>query len=325
MSQLSMTDVVAVVTSFNPGDSLVDVCSRVLGQVAGVIVVDDGSTDAHSVLERCRALGCRILKLGTNAGIAAALNAGIAEVPSSASFVLTIDQDSQIGTGYVDELLAAMEQAVSNGIAVAMVAPESVQGLPARIRTTRNGILIGDEPIQSGLLISRNAIARLGPFLESLFIDGVDTEYFLRARSKGLETVVAPGSRIEHSLGNTHFLKWFGRRLRIRGQEFGFVRSASFRYYYLTRNHVVLLRRYARSQPRWAIRETLLDLRHFAVLLVFVPDRWRHFRLLVLGVRDGVRGVGGKLPSQASRLAAARPDRLRLVDMGLGKFWRELS
>lgn len=304
MSHLPTTNVVAVVTSFNPGDSLVDVCSSALGQVAGVIVVDDGSVDPDSVLDRCRLLGCTILKLGTNSGIAAALNTGIATVPSSAAFVLTIDQDSRIGEGYVDALVAAAEQAEAKGIAVAIVAPESVQGLPARIRTTRAGILIGDEPIQSGLLVARDAIAKLGPFLESLFIDGVDTEYFLRARVQGLETVVAPGSRIEHSLGNRHFPTLFGRRLRIRGQEFSFVHSASFRYYYLARNHIVLLRLYAHSQPRWAIRETLLDLRHFAVLLVFVPDRWRHFRLLVLGVGDGIRGVGGKLPSQASQLAA---------------------
>jgi rhamnosyltransferase len=306
MSQLSTTDVVAIVTSFNPDDSLVDVCSSLLGQVAEVIVVDDGSVDADSVLDRCRMLGCSVLKLRTNSGIAAALNTGIAEVPPNVSFVLTIDQDSRIGGGYVHELLAAMEQAESNGIAVAMVAPESVQGLPARIRTTRNGILIGDEPIQSGLLISHSAIDRVGPFLETLFIDGVDTEYFLRARTEGLETVVAPGSRIEHSLGNKHFPTLFGRRIRIRGRDFGFIRSASFRYYYIARNHVALLRLYSRSQPRWAIRETLLDLRHFAVVLVFVPGRWRHFRLLALGVRDGIRGVGGKLPHRASHLAARR-------------------
>ncbi|MDQ1597776.1 MAG: rhamnosyltransferase [Microbacteriaceae bacterium] len=324
MPALSAADVVAVITSYNPSSSILAACTSVSGQVARVVVVDDGSDGSVDILDQCAALGCTVVRLAVNSGIAAALNAGVAEATNTAatnteatnteatnangtpSFVLTLDQDSRVGPTYVSELLAAWSSALAAGVPVAMVAPETVEGLPTRVRTVRGSTLIGDEPIQSGLLIAADTLARLGPFLEPLFIDGVDTEFFLRGRAAGLETIVARGARVSHSLGDRHYPTIFGRRIVVAGSEVGLVRSAPFRYYYIARNHVHLLREYGRTQRRWAIRETFLDLRHFAVVLVLIPGRWRRLRLIVMGVLDGLRRVSGKMPERAAALASGR-------------------
>jgi rhamnosyltransferase len=291
-----VTHVAAVVTAYNAGPTLADLCATLLLQCSTVVVVDDGSLSGGAVLDHCAALGCAIVRQPSNTGVAAALNAGV-RAAGEPDFVLTLDQDSRIPDGYVAALVAANSAAVGAGVRVGMVAPERIEGLPSRVVGIRGDVTLGGEPIQSGLLFPRQAIDLLGDFLESLFIDSVDTEYYLRAKTAGLDVVIALGATLGHSLGERYYPTLFGRRLRFRGRDIGLVRSAPFRYYYIARNHIKMLKLYGRRETGWAVRETLLDIRHFFILIVVVPRRPRHLRLLLAGWRDGFRGVGGKIPS----------------------------
>jgi rhamnosyltransferase len=282
--------VAAVVTAFNAGDALVELCAELRRQVDTVVVVDDGSTvDPSPLLARCAALGCRVVSQPRNTGIAAALNAGVTAA-GHFDWLLTFDQDSRVAAGYVRQLVETAEAATVAGIGVAMVAPGSIEGLKSRTSGHRSGFTLGGEPIQSGLLFPRAAIDSLGPFSETLFIDSVDTEYYLRAKTRGFVVVVAPAATLEHSLGERYYPRMLGGRL-------GLVVSAPFRYYYIARNHVAMLKLYGRRAPGWAFRETLLDARHIVVVLVLVSGRRRRLQMLVAGWRDGFRGVGGRIPA----------------------------
>ena len=140
---------------------------RCSAQVDSVVVVDDGSPeDPARILAALEAMGCKVERLTENSGIAAALNAGITAAlaaDTKPDYILTMDQDSLLDPGYVDALLAAAAAAGEAGVPVGMVAPASVRGLPVRRGPVLNGIQLGGEPIQSGLLVPVPVLERLGP------------------------------------------------------------------------------------------------------------------------------------------------------------------
>ena len=118
----------------------------------------------------------------------------------------------------------------------------------------RNGVVLGLEPIQSGLVIPRSVWHDAGPFRAGLFIDSVDTEYFMRLSDVGFETVLAAGTHLGHSLGGRFHPTIFGRRLRLGGRDVSLVRSAEFRYYYLARNRVLMNRAFGARHRAWSMK-----------------------------------------------------------------------
>ncbi len=288
----------AVVSLFNPNGGVLDNAASLLSQVNRVVVVDDGSIqDPTRILAELEAMGCTAVRLNENSGIAAALNAGISEALGATpkpDFILTMDQDSQLQDGYVPALLDAAATARVSGVRVGMVAPGSVRGLPVRRGPLLHGVQLGGEPIQSGLLIPVPVLEQIGPFRDSLFIDGVDSEYFLRCRSHELSTVLAGGASLDHSLGTKTAATVLGKTVSVGGHALQIRTAASWRYYYIFRNRVLLARQYGRRYPLWALKGFLSDYRHLVIVSLLAQGRFARLANAVAGVADGFRGVSGK-------------------------------
>ncbi len=298
------TGVAAVVTAFHPDEHLVRVCRSAVDQVDALVVVDDGTpAPDEAVLDACRALGALVVRHPRNLGIGAALNTGVRTVREQVERgaeldILTLDQDSVLPPGYVVALVAAARRAMLAGVRVAMVGPGQATGVRRAADADGDGadksdgsatVVYSKEPIQSGLLVPAATFDALGLFADELFIDGVDTELYLRARTRRMHAVAAPDARLEHRLGQRHVVRLAGRELPV-------VHAAAFRYYYIGRNRVLLCRRYGRSQPTWAVTSVGRDLRHLLVVTVLVPGRRARLRAYGAGLRDGVRGVTGPRP-----------------------------
>lgn len=292
----------AVVSLFNPTDSVLANTAALLAQVDSVVVVDDGSPhDPGPVLARLAEQGCVVERLPLNSGIAAALNAGITRAMTAGpkpDYVLTMDQDSQLDAGYVEALLIAADAAQSAGVPVGMVAPASVRGLPVRRGPVLHGVQLGGEPIQSGLLIPVPVLERLGLFQSTLFIDGVDSEFYLRCEAQGLRTVLAADAALDHSLGSTSAASVFGRVVSLRGKPLNVRIAADWRYYYLFRNRLLLARQYARRFPLWTLKGLLADYRHLFVVTLLAPGRRVRLANAVRGAADGARGITGPRPTR---------------------------
>jgi rhamnosyltransferase len=292
----------AVVSLFNPTDGVLANTAALLAQVDSVIVVDDGSPqDPARILAKLAEQGCIVERLPQNSGIAAALNAGITKALTAGAkpnYVLTMDQDSLLDPGYVDALLSAATAAQTAGVPVGMVAPASVRGLPVRRGPVLDGIQLGGEPIQSGLLIPVPVLERLGLFQSSLFIDGVDSEFYLRCEDQGLRTVLAADAALNHALGSQATASVFGKELSL-GQKTLSVRTAAdWRYYYLFRNRLLLARQYARRFPLWTAKGLLADYRHLAIVTLLAPGRRVRLANALRGIADGVRGISGPRPKR---------------------------
>lgn len=291
--------VAAVVAAFAPDDALLSGVQAVLPQVAVVVVVLDEavpSAAGAAVLEACRAAGAEVVVQGENRGIGAALNTGTArarELRPGTTHVLTLDQDSSVPAGYVATLLAAERVAVVAGVRVGMVAPDTVGSIvrlprPGRGRAPAD-VVLGGEPIQSGLLVPVRALDAVGGFDEDLFIDGVDTDFYLRATDRALRCVIAPGTRLEHRLG---------RAITVgEDRELPLLVAATFRYHYQWRNLVALLRRHARRHPLWALRAVVRAARHLAIVTALAPGRLARLREAYAGLRAGLRGERGRRPA----------------------------
>ena len=264
--------VVAVIPAYEPGPNLVDLVRCLSEQVTTVVVVDDGSPTWPDIPQRAAV----VVRHDNNRGIAAALNTGIREALTDADAlaVLTVDQDSQLPARFVRRLLDTWRDAESAGVRVGLVAPQKVTGQPDQRP--------GRPPIQSGQLIPVTTLRRVGDFDARLFIDGVDDDYALRCLDAGLALVVAEGLTIGHRLGATHDVTIAGRTVTL-------TRSAPFRYYYLTRNRLWLVRRNARRHPRWAVAQAFGLLRHLVVVQTLVPDRHARADAVWRGVRDALR------------------------------------
>lgn len=285
----------AVITAFEPTSSLLDALTSVMDQVDAVVVVDDGSRSerAERILAAARDKGAVVVRHGDNRGIGAALNSGVSALDSigSVSAILTVDQDSVIPAGYVGDLIAAGGAAESDGVPIGMVAPDVVASVDRQrgVAASENGYRIGREPIQSGLLITRRVLRKLSGFDESLFIDGVDSDFYVRARRAGLQCVVAPGTKLEHRLGREH-------QLSVMGREVALTVASDFRYYYQARNLVRLLRKHGRAEPAWSAHAIVRQVRHIGIVSVLVPGRFPRIVEYCRGLSDGVRGREGRRP-----------------------------
>jgi rhamnosyltransferase len=138
----------------------------------------------------------------------------------------------------------------------------------------------------------------IGPFDESLFIDGVDHDYCLRARLGGYGVYEWPQSRLSHALGDLHPLpSWLFALHRHKKSGISFHKP--YREYFEFRNNLWLLRRYGLAFSGWAmLRLGYLLLRLFYALSI-LPERLERLRAIGRGLRAGLGPQAKKAPDSA--------------------------
>lgn len=333
--------VAAVVTSFEPTDRLVDVVRRAVEQAESVVVIDDGSpslTDradrgdreesaVRTILDRCAEAGAHVVCAPRNAGIASALNIGVRRaLDAGADAVLTLDQDTLIDGDYLNRARTHLHLAASLGLTEVMVSPALINDDVAPFWFAERGLTLAFEPLQSGLVVTAELFAAIGLFDEDLFIDCVETEFYLRARERGAPALIVPGGRIEHSLG--HRARWTpprplrplmrplmreGARGGTDGEAIEFSQDAPFRHYYIARNRLALYRRYGRREPLWCAVSIAKDTFVRGRAMLIGSHRPARAYLTAAGTRAALRGETGKIPKR-TLLRSMRPaDRARAI------------
>ncbi|MET3808942.1 glycosyltransferase [Arthrobacter sp. UYEF3] len=288
--------VAGVVTAFRPFPEIVSNVESLLRQAAVVVVVDDGSGPGFDhIFAALAEVGAVVLRLEANSGIGAALNAGIhkAREIGDPEYIVTVDQDSYLPAGYVQALHSAAAGAKTSRIEPGLISPANIHGNPVKRKGSRNGISLGKEPIQSGLMIPVATLDAIGEFSEELFIDLVDTEYYYRALDAGLPTILAD-TEFDHSLGTMVDARVFGRSVAAMGRPLKVRIAATWRYYYIFRNRLLVGRRYFSRHPAWVAAGIWTDLRHLLVVTLLAPGRSARLKSVFYGIADGLRGRSGR-------------------------------
>jgi rhamnosyltransferase len=269
-----------------------------------VIVVDDGSPlDVSGTLADLEELGAVVLRQGTNSGIASALNAGIKEARKrwDPEWIVTMDQDSRFSGDYIAAALATARSS-DRPETVGVVCAESHNSvaLPT-LRSDKEPQVF--DPMTSGSLVRSVVFDSIGYFDEDFFIDCVDSEFNARLRQHGFRAVAGRGCNLEHSLGDARPMKLMGWHATIGPKKLYVYYHSPFRVYYITRNSLVLARRFALKQPLWVLRRIYMEVQSHIVRFGFGPNRRKHLRAALAGVRDACRGRMGKIDDGlASRL-----------------------
>jgi rhamnosyltransferase len=295
--------VVAIIAAYSPAESLVETVIRLFQQLDHVVVVDDGSPPSSApIFARLQEAGAAVVHQPGNTGIASALNAGLQAADAwRPSYYLTLDQDSRIAGDYVDQALKTYGNAIASGLDVGFICASAYSGHAVPIQASEGGFMHAFDPMQSGFLIPRSTVERLGDFDEGLFIDGVDSEYTMRARAGGLAVLVGEGCTIEHDLGQRQPGLLFGRQVRLRGMDVSYNYHSPSRVYYICRNGTVLTKRYALKSPGWVLRRLSEELKAHVLRFTFSPDRGLLLRAAIRGIRDGFAGTTGRIPADLER------------------------
>ncbi|QNE44937.1 glycosyltransferase [Frigoribacterium sp. NBH87] len=291
--------VVAVMSCFRPTREVVANVRLVQALGIDLVVVDDGSGPAfESVLEEVRGMGIAVLALPENVGLGRALNEGVARARAlfDASHVLTLDQDTRLSATFLTEVSATLQAASRASVKVGLVGAGIINGHAVGDTWTAGGLDHVVEAIQSGFVVPVTVLDEVGPFEESYFIDLIDIEYLFRLRRAGYVTLVSPRAAIEHSIGERLTVAILGHSLKRQGASVSFSYHPPFRRYYINRNRVALFRAYGRSNSAWVARKAFMETKVFAASLLFGRERLSQVRAAVAGLRDGLRGVDGRIP-----------------------------
>lgn len=262
--------------------------AQIAGQTGDGVVVDNGSGEAcaRELRHICGSLGLHLVENSSNRGIAAALNQGVHWTAEQGfEWVLTLDQDSLVAGDLVAKL-SAVYRGFPEKEKLAIIGSNYKDPNSGRLvlRAGNNGQRSWEERrtiITSGSLISLRAFSAIGPFREEFFIDCVDLEYCLRARAGGFKVVLAREPLMQHTIGaaTLHKLPW---------KTTGTSNHSPARRYYMTRNHLVLVREYLPQEPVWAFSTLYSRLKSTVLMCLFEKDRVCKLKYTAIGAFDGM-------------------------------------
>ena len=304
--------VLAIIVCYNPNlGALSSALAAVCAQTEEVLIVDNDSSnqaEIESLVARINSTEnycVSIARKNQNHGLGAAHNAGIDYAQQAGfDYVLLLDQDSVPQESMVDNLLLASQVKEKNKLAaVGAVYLNNENGSESffvrfgKLKFQRrycseadaDNCIEADFLISSGSLIALDALQIIGNMDEYLFIDHVDTEWFLRAKSKGFRAYGVCNAVMSHALGEqTHRIQLsrFGRQRNV-------PQHKPFRYYYIFRNSVLLYKRgYCSSLWKWN------DIQRMGLMLLMFglvkAPRWQNLKMMSKGLVDGLRGITGK-------------------------------
>ena len=303
-----MSVMAIIVTYYPDAHYFKELINCLASQVEEILIVDNTPAEqdiAFSTLTaQCKNLEqLRMIRLGRNYGIAAALNVGIdVAITEGFSHILLSDQDSLPTESMVAGLFQAEQELLSEGHKVAGIGPlirDLVTEMDYSFQTQVPGDIFysnkfptQEKPnvcvtslITSGMLMPTAAIEQIGNMREELFIDHVDVEWCHRAIASGYELFGTGYGTLQHRLGDGYIRVWY----------FGWQNISQYsplRLYYRFRNFIFLLQQ-SYIPLRWKIRAMWYWLGFFYSHVIFSSNRLKNLLAVVRGVWDGIVGTMG--------------------------------
>jgi len=282
----------AVMVTYHPDAELPARVARILREVGGLVIVDNGSGDIAMLRTLANDPLIELVPNSSNVGIARALNIGIERAGARRfSWVLLLDQDSEIDGDMISTLLE---------VRAAFPDPAHLAVIGTGFRDVNkpgdaaDGLLVGgsvsdawdevESVITSGSLIELSTHALVGPFREEFFIDYVDSDYCFRARAMGYRVIRTRRQLMSHAIGaaTRHTALWSTKWTTNHSPD---------RRYYIARNDTVMLREYGHYPVGlWALKSLGRRVRTGKRVLLYERLKARKIIALVQGWWDGVRG-----------------------------------
>jgi rhamnosyltransferase len=291
---IERSDICAVVVTYFPKAGSADNLDALAPQVGKLLIVDNGSSapSLEPVEAAAQRLNAEIVRLGSNLGIATALNAGL-KIAREHGFrwLATFDQDSRATPGMIEEMVRALKSYPQPG-EVAIVTPCHVDrrlGFTVREKAGEDvgeGWRVIPSTMTSGNLVSVEIATEVGGFDDSLFIDYVDHEFCLRLRGYGYRVLEATRAKLLHSLGAMERRLFIFKHVTV-------TNHPTVRRYYISRNRLIIWRQYWQQEPVWVMRDMRRFLFETVYILLYEKQLRAKVPMILRGLRDGFRNVRG--------------------------------
>lgn len=297
--QTSGAPICAVVITCNPDTGWPERLDAIAKELSRFVVVDDHSDPAGiEMISRAVARhGGHLIQNATKRGHAGVLNQGAAWVfDQGFRWALVFDHDTRPLPGIASELLGIYNRA-SAAEKIGVVGANYYDDRRERLKYQVPSGSIGDwivrtTVITSGSLIERDAFFSIGRFREELFVDAVDHDFCLRARSRGYQVVMSTKPLMTHSIGATTVHNFVGIQVST-------TNHTAARRYYMVRNRIVLMREYLFRETGWVIQALYSILVDTIVVLLVEANRAAKARAMVVGTWHGLLGRLGPGPGEA--------------------------
>ncbi|MGY3901497.1 rhamnosyltransferase [Aeromonas lusitana] len=294
-------NIIAILVTYNPEIGVLSSCiSSICAQVTKVVIIDNASSNVSEMSALIAKYDNVFIDLlSENIGLASAQNKAITiSKQFKASRVILFDQDSVIEDGFISKLVVAEKELIKGNKLVAAIGPSFFDPVSGKTypATIYRGPLIervrlSDKPIEatfiiaSGCLIRTEVLDDIGLMLDELFIDYIDVEWSLRARSKGYSVFIAPQARMAHTIGD--------RRLSILGRTISV--HSPLRRYYLVRNSFLMLR-LGYVPFGYKLRESFFNVIRTFIGFLTAENKTIFCKYFLMAFRDGLLGRSGPCP-----------------------------
>jgi rhamnosyltransferase len=299
--------VCAVVVTYHPDRDLERNIAALRPQVEDLLLVDNasGAQERDVLRTLVERYALHLIENAENYGIGVALNQGVdwADRKQRYEFLLFFDQDSRVGNGFVEQMIACYRK-LSAQKRVFVVGPRIVDqhtGAEDRPRCVAGEYVAAQT---SGSLMPLRSFSQGMRFREDLFIDYVDYEFCLRLISRGWKIAYCDTAVLYHMAGNPKRRKVLGK-FQVTTLNYGPVRE-----YYLMRNGLWMVRNYGSHFPRWSIQVIYGMVKGVLRILLLESERTLKVKMWALAIRDAVLCRLGPYPHAQARdsvMAASRP------------------
>ncbi|MBR7718233.1 glycosyltransferase family 2 protein [Acinetobacter nosocomialis] len=285
----------AIIVTFNPKANVVNLINNLKRQNVTPIIVDNGSINFDfKIIEND--LDCYLIRLYENFGIATAQNKGIEKaLELGTDYILFFDQDSTISDNFVNDILNDYSFLSRKNITIGALGPRFIDernkfyyksiGISKYGLRTKYDVSNISEPfhsyllISSGSLVSVDTLKNVGLMRDKYFIDYVDTEWCIRAESKGYNNYMSAKAIMYHTIGdNIKQNKWFKMPVH-----------SSFRRYYIIRNSFYMLKE-PYIPKLFVFHQLFINIIHqFIIIYVAKGNRFNYLKSFLRGVKDGLK------------------------------------
>jgi len=278
----------AIVTLFYPGPEILDHLDKIKPQVHHIILIINSCNQPilTALSEKYAKPGQHsVITNQQNMGLAYALNQGL-EIAYSLKmeWLLLLDQDTAVDT----EIIANLSGIVATIPSLSFILGSNYRShhdMTVAIRSKGTTVTYQKKStvITSGTLLNLSDTHHIGHFKSEYFIDSIDHEYCMRARSLGYEIYITDKPFMSHDIGIQD--QTFLNKLKCLLSH----PHKPERKYYTARNTVVTANKYFYIFPFWSMRQYARILADIFSTLIFERHKLQIFKFILRGVIDGLQ------------------------------------
>lgn len=278
---MNNSEILAIVVSFNGLQATAECVKALIGDVGGVLIVDNGSESTsleilYGLSEDNRiTLEC----LGENLGMGHALNIGARfALENGYRWLLTMDQDSLVDKNMIPMYLRTIEK---HPMWVCLSPSIADHGM---LRRQEDASV--KYAITSGNLVRADVVRDVSFYDEALFIDSIDFDFSLRLRAMGHSIHRVGDAVLWHQLGAAH---------EIPSSLAKFYTSHSpLRRYYTYRNLLYMIKKHFFTAPGFITKLTVSHVLLLPLIITYDNDPKRSLRMIAVGIMDYLLGRMGR-------------------------------